>query len=163
MKRFRLHGNTAIWDALKVVALNTTTEQNETRSAIPSDMKVSVHVVDNFYRVYDRAVRQILHGEISAEDNAEIISRISAAKRPTFILFHENKVVGWANLHHRHRIKTFKGKLTFVVTMPEHEVKARTEAEAREKFAQIANYAMDGIEGADAEFVGVEITDVVRN
>ena len=161
MKRFRLHGNTAIWDALKVVALNTTTEQKETRTAIPSDMKVSVHVVDNYYRVYDKKVREILHGEISTADNAEIISRISAPKRPTFILFHEDKVVGWANLHHRHRIKTYKGDITFLVTIPA-EVKARTEAEAIEKFSLYADKAAEDIEGGRAQYVELNITDIVR-
>lgn len=101
MKRFNLRGHSANWEALKVEALNTKTEEYETRSDIKHGYRVTVHVVNNFYRVYDKKVHQILHGEISDEDNLKIIHRIAKAKRPDFILFHEGKVVGFANYHRR--------------------------------------------------------------
>ena len=101
MKRFNLSGNTANWDALKVSALNTKTEEHENRSEIPYGHKITVRVVNNYYRVYDKRVRQILYGEISAEDNAELIARLTRTHRPDFILFHEGKVVGTANYHRR--------------------------------------------------------------
>ena len=163
MKKFRLHGNTANWDALKVVALNTTTEQNETRTSIPSDMKMYVHVVNNYYRVYDKNVRQILHGEVSYEDNAEMLERFtSATRKPAFALYHNGVVVGFATLHHRHRIKTYKAVLRFEVEMPT-EVKARTREEALAKLTEYANAAAESISGENnALFNGVEITEVVR-
>jgi len=101
MKRFNLRGHSANWAALKVEALNTKSEERETRSEIPHGYRVTVRVVDNFYRVYDRNVRQILHGVISEKDKAEILNRVTANKRPDFILFHEGKVVGTANYHRR--------------------------------------------------------------
>lgn len=101
MKRFNLRGNSANWDALRVSALNTKTEEQENRSEIPYGHKITVRVVDNYYRVYDKRVRQILHGEISTEDNAEIIARLTRKHRPDFILFHDGKVVGTANYHRK--------------------------------------------------------------
>lgn len=162
MKRFRLHGNTANWGALKVSALDTNEGEFVSLTPIPSDMKVSVRVVNNYYRVYDKQVRQILHGEISAEDTAEILRRTSAPKRPDFILYHDGVVVGFANLHHRHRLKTYKGNITFSVTFPA-EVKARTNEEALEKFGEYARAAAEQIELGTAVYDGVEITDIVRD
>ena len=101
MKRFNLRGQSANWGALKVNALNTNTNELENRSEIPYGHKVTVRVVDNYYRVYDRNVRQILYGEISDADYAEIIGRLSGKHRPDFILFHEGKVIGTANIHRR--------------------------------------------------------------
>lgn len=100
MKRFSLRGNSANWDALKVEALNTETEERVNRSEIPYGHKIVVRVVNNFYRVYDKNVRQILHGEISEKDTAELIARLSA-HRPHFILYHNGVVVGVANYHRR--------------------------------------------------------------
>ena len=101
MKRFNLRGQSANWGALKVEALNTKTEERESRSEIPYGHKVTVRVVNNYYRVYDRRVRQILYGEISEADNAEIIRRLAGKHRPDFVLFHNGKVVGTANIHRR--------------------------------------------------------------
>ena len=101
MKRFNLRGNSANWDALKVSALNTKTEEHENRSEIPYGMKITVRVVSNYYRVTDKRVRQILHGEISSADNAELIARLTRKHRPDFILFHNGEVIGVANYHRR--------------------------------------------------------------
>jgi hypothetical protein len=101
MKRFNLRGQTANWSALKVEALNTKTEERESRSEIPYGHKVTVRVVNNYYRVYDKRVRQILHGEISDSDSTEIIRRLAGKHRPDFVLFHDGKVVGTANIHRR--------------------------------------------------------------
>lgn len=101
MKRFNLRGHSANWEALKVEALNTKTEEHENRSEIPHGMRITVRVVNNYYRVYDKRVRQILYGEISTEDNAELLARLTREHRPDFILFHEGKVVGFANYHRR--------------------------------------------------------------
>ena len=101
MKRFNLRGNTANWGALRVSALNTKTEEHENCSEIPYGMKITVRVVNNFYRVTDKRVRQILHGEMSADDNAELIARLTRKHRPDFILCHDGKVVGTANYHRK--------------------------------------------------------------
>lgn len=101
MKRFSLRGNSANWDALKVEALNTETEERVNRSEIPYGHKIVVRVVNNFYRVYDKNVRQILHGEISEKDNAELVARLTRTHRPHFILYHNGVVVGVANYHRR--------------------------------------------------------------
>lgn len=162
MKRFSLRGTSANWDALKVEALNTTTEERESRSAIPYGMKMSVRVVNNYYRVYDKNVRQILHGEISAEDNAELLARLTKSHRPDFILFHEGKVVGVANLHHRHRLKVFKATALISTTMP-LEVKARTREEALVALKKEAEetLAVSGFIG-DSKVEDVFINNVTR-
>jgi len=165
MKVFRLHGNTANWSALKLEALNTATEEKVSATPIPHDMKIRVHVVNNFYRVYDKEVRQILHGEISTEDNAELLARLTRAKRPAFILFHNGVVVGYATLHHRHRLKNYHGIVRFTIEMPQNVV-ARTEAEAIEKLSEYARNAADLLTAensdATATFEGAEIAGVER-
>ena len=60
MKRFSLRGNSANWDALKVEALNTKTEERVNRSEIPYGHKIVVRVVNNFYRVYDKMNHKII-------------------------------------------------------------------------------------------------------
>lgn len=150
MKRFNLRGNTANWDALKVSALNTKTEEHENRSEIPYGMKITVRVVSNYYRVTDKRVRQILHGEISTEDNAELIARLTRKHRPDFILFHEGKVVGTANYHRRNwlrreqeeakRLKTYEVTTTL-------EAKALVEAHSEEEAKQLI---LNAIENANA-------------
>lgn len=135
MKRFNLRGNSANWEALKVSALNTKTEQNESRSEIPYGHKITVRVVNNFYRLYDKRVRQILHGEISTEDNAFILARLTKARRPDFILFHDGKVIGIANIHRcrwyrreQEMPKTFSVNATINCVA---NVEARNEEEAK--------------------------------
>lgn len=138
MKRFNLRGTTANWDALRVSALNTKTEKTETRSEIPYGMKVTVRVVNNYYRVTDKRVRQILHGEISTEDNAELIARLTRPHRPDFILFHDGEVIGTANYHRRNwlrrqqedakKLKTFEVTATLDTKVA---VQAYTEEEAK--------------------------------
>lgn len=130
MKRFNLRGNTANWSALKVEALNTKTEERETRSEIPYGHKVVVRVVDNYYRVYDKRVRQILHGEMSEKDTAEILKRLTADKRPDFILFHDGKVVGTANIHRRHWFRKQQEEPKLKTFNLEVGLKAKIEVEA---------------------------------
>jgi hypothetical protein len=155
MKRFSLRGNTANWGALKVKALNTATEENELCSVIPAGMKMSVRVVNNYYRVYDKNVRQILHGEISATDTEEILNRLTQSKRPDFILFHEGRVIGFANLHHRHRLKKYTATATITTEMP-IEVKARTTEEALAAIKKEAELAL-----AESGFIGESTIDGV--
>lgn len=100
MKRFNLRGTSANWGALKLEAQNTKTDERERRSEIPYGHKVTVHVVDNFYRLYDKRVRQILHGEISDADFTVLLDNL-AKSRPDFVLFHDGHVVGYANIHRR--------------------------------------------------------------
>ena len=164
MKRFNLRGTTANWDALKVSALNTNTEEHENRSEIPYGMKVTVRVVNNFYRVYDKRVRQILHGEISAEDKAELISRLTRKYRPDFILFHEGVVVGTANMHRQgwyrrlqeeaKKIKTYK---LDVLLRSQVTVEAHNFDEAKEMVEQaVANANEYGEEAENLSVISVE-------
>lgn len=130
MKRFNLRGHSANWGALKVEALNTKTVERESHSEIPHGMRITVRVVNNFYRVYDRNVRQILHGEISAEDRAELISRLTVTKRPDFILFHEGKVVGTANYHRRGWLRRLQEAPKLKTYHVQVELKANVDVEA---------------------------------
>lgn len=139
MKRFNLRGHSANWSALKVSALNTKTKEHETRSEIPYGMKITVRVVNNYYRVYDKRVRQILHGEMSTEDNAELIARLTRKHRPDFILFHDGAVVGVANYHRRgwfrreqeeaEKLKTYTITAHLIATT---DVVAHSEEEAKQ-------------------------------
>lgn len=164
MKRFNLRGNTANWSALKVEALNTKTEERETRSEIPYGHKVVVRVVNNYYRVYDKHVRQILYGEISDKDSAEILKRVTADKRPDFILFHDGKVVGTANIHRRHwfrkqqeepKLKTFN----FEVGM---KAKIEVEAYSQEEAEQMVYDAVERVNQFKVD-IGEEPTFEVIN
>ena len=148
MKRFNLRGNSANWGALKVSALNTKTEEHETSSEIPYGMKITVRVVNNYYRVTDKRVRQILHGEISTEDNQELISRLTRTHRPDFILFHNGEVVGTANYHRKgwlrreqeeaKRLKTYEVTANLTVTT---KIEAHSEEEARQIVLNAVNEA----------------------
>lgn len=164
MKRFNLRGNTANWSALKVEALNTKTEERETRSEIPYGHKVVVRVVDNYYRVYDKRVRQILYGEMSEKDTAEILKRLTANKRPDFILFHDGKVVGTANIHRRHwfrkqqeepKLKTFNLEVGM-------KVKTEVEAYSQEEAVQLVYEAVERVNQFNVE-IGNQPTFEVTN
>lgn len=164
MKRFNLRGNTANWDALKVSALNTKTEEHENRSEIPYGHKITVRVASNYYRVYDKRVRQILHGEISNEDNAELVARLTRTHRPDFILFHEGQVVGVANYHRRgwfrkmqeeaNKLKTYKVTAYLKATA---EVQAYSEEEARNAVTEAISAANKLSESGDGNFEVVQI------
>jgi hypothetical protein len=144
MKKFSLKGNTAIWDALKVVALNTATDEKETRSAIPTDKRLVVNVVNNYYRVYDKNVRQILHGEISEEDNTKVISRLTKSNRPDFVLFHEGKIVGWASFHRKTR--KYSVCVEIIVEAKSEEEAAKKVYEELEKNEKTADFYVCSVE-----------------
>ena len=103
MKRFKLHGNTAFWNGLKLTALNLATLQEEVTSTIPFGKRMYVNVVDNLYEVTDPR-KEVLQGEVSAEDKEYILNKVKTAT-PNFLLSLGGKVVGYANLHHRHGYK----------------------------------------------------------
>lgn len=163
MKKFSLRGNTANWSALKVEALNTNTEERETSSAIPYGHKVVVRVVNNFYRVYDKNVRQILHGEISTEDNAFILARLTKARRPDFVLFHDGKVIGIANIHRRrwYREATTPKDYHFNVTLDcKVKVTALNREEAIAKIHEaVENVNANNITEDTSDFSVVDIVD----
>ena len=164
MKRFNLRGNTANWSALKVEALNTKTEEHETRSEIPYGYKVVVRVVNNYYRVYDKNVRQILHGEISEEDTAEILKRVTAEKRPDFILFHDGKVVGTANYHRRRWFRKEQEAPKLKTFNLEVGLKAKVEVEAytQEEAEQLVHEAVERVNQLNVE-IGSQPTFEVTN
>lgn len=103
MKRFKLHGNTAFWNGLKLTALNLATLQEEITSAIPYGKRMYVNVVDNLYEVTDPR-KEVLQGEVSTEDKEYILNKVKTAT-PNFLLSLNGKVVGYASLHHRHGYK----------------------------------------------------------
>lgn len=164
MKRFNLRGNTANWSALKVEALNTKTEERETRSEIPYGHKVVVRVVDNYYRVYDKRVRQILHGEMSEKDTAEILKRLTANKRPDFILFHDGKVVGTANIHRRHWFRKQQEEPKLKTFNLEIGMKAKIEVEAysQEEAEQLVYDAVERANHGDQPTFEVTNIEVVQ-
>lgn len=100
MKRFKLHGDTAYWNGLKVNALNLSTLNEEKTSPIPEGKRMYVNVVDNLYRD-ESARKEYLCGEIS-EDDKDCIRAILESATPDFLLTLDGKVVGYANLSHRH-------------------------------------------------------------
>jgi len=167
MKRFNLRGNSANWDALRVSALNTKTEEHENRSEIPYGHKITVRVVDNYYRVYDKRVRQILHGETSTEDNAEIIARLTRKHRPDFILFHDGKVVGTANYHRKawyrkmqedaNRVKTYN---LDVLLRSQISVQAHNIEEAKQAvYEAVENANMLTEDDATLDVVSIELNE----
>ena len=47
MRRFKLHGNTAYWNGLKLKSLNLVTLKEEETSPIPNGKRMYVNVVSN--------------------------------------------------------------------------------------------------------------------
>jgi hypothetical protein len=103
MKRFKLHGNTAYWNGLKLKSLNLATLREEETSPIPNGKRMYVNVVDNLYEVSDSR-KEILVGEVSDSDKDYILAKLKNSV-PNFLLTLNGKVVGYANLHHRHGAK----------------------------------------------------------
>ena len=102
MKRFRLSGHTANWiDGLRMTALNLSTLAEEISTPIPADKRMYLNVASNVYHVED-ARREVLDGEISDADKDFILTKIKA-QTPNFLLTLDGKVVGYANLHSRHK------------------------------------------------------------
>ena len=100
MKRFKLHGNTAYWNGLKLKSLNLVTLKEEETSPIPNGKRMYVNVVDNLYRD-EIARKEVLAGEVSDTDKEYILNKLKTSV-PNFLLTLDGKVVGYANLHHRH-------------------------------------------------------------
>ena len=103
MKRFKLHGNTAYWNGLKLKSLNLVTLNEEETSPIPNGKRMYVNVVDNLYRD-ESARKEVLVGEVSNTDKDYILNKLKTSV-PNFLLTLDGKVVGYANLHHRHGTK----------------------------------------------------------
>ena len=103
MKRFKLHGNTAYWNGLKLKSLNLVTLKEEETSPIPNGKRMYVNVVDNLYRD-EIARKEVLAGEVSDTDKDYILNKLKTSV-PNFLLTLDGKVVGYANLHHRHGTK----------------------------------------------------------
>ena len=103
MKRFKLHGNTAYWNGLKLKSLNLVTLKEEETSPIPNGKRMYVNVVDNLYRD-EIARKEVLAGEVSNTDKEYILNKLKTSV-PNFLLTLDGKVVGYANLHHRHGTK----------------------------------------------------------
>ena len=103
MKRFKLHGNTAYWNGLKLKSLNLVTLKEEETSPIPNGKRMYVNVVDNLYRD-EIARKEVLAGEVSDTDKEYILNKLKTSV-PNFLLTLDVKVVGYANLHHRHGTK----------------------------------------------------------
>lgn len=103
MKRFKLHGNTAYWNGLKLKSLNLNNLKEEETSPIPNGKRMYVNVVDNLYRD-ESARREVLVGEVSDTDKEYILNKLKTSV-PNFLLTLDGKVVGYANLHHRHGTK----------------------------------------------------------
>lgn len=100
MKRFKLRGNTAYWNGLRLTALNLNTLREEETSPIPNGKRMHVVVVNNLHEVKD-ARKEVLSGEISDTDKAAILDKIKN-DAPDFLLTLDGKVIGYANLHGRH-------------------------------------------------------------
>ena len=106
MKRFKLHGNTAYWNGLKLKSLNLVTLKEEETSPIPNGKRMYVNVVSNLYR--DETTRkEVLAGEVSDTDKEYILNKLKTSV-PNFLLTLDGKVVGYANLHHRYGTKKVK-------------------------------------------------------
>ena len=103
MKRFKLHGNTAYWNGLKLKSLNLVTLNEEETSPIPNGKRMYVNVVDNLYRD-ESARKEVLVGEVSNTDKEYILNKLKTSV-PNFLLTLDGKVVGYANLRHRHGTK----------------------------------------------------------
>lgn len=103
MKRFKLHGNTAYWNGLKLKSLNLSNLKEEETSPIPNGKRMYVNVVDNLYRD-ESARKEVLVGEVSDTDKEYILNKLNTSV-PNFLLTLDGKVVGYANLHHRHGTK----------------------------------------------------------
>lgn len=103
MKRFKLHGNTAYWNGLKLKSLNLSNLKEEETSPIPNGKRMYVNVVDNLYRD-ESARKEVLVGEVSDTDKEHILNKLKTSV-PNFLLTLDGKVVGYANLHHRHGTK----------------------------------------------------------
>lgn len=103
MKRFKLHGNTAYWNGLKLKSLNLSNLKEEETSPIPNGKRMYVNVVDNLYRD-ESARKEVLVGEVSDTDKEYILNKLKTSV-PNFLLTLDGKVVGYANLHHRHGTK----------------------------------------------------------
>jgi hypothetical protein len=103
MKRFKLHGNTAYWNGLKLKSINLSNLKEEETSPIPNGKRMYVNVVDNLYRD-ESARKEVLVGEVSDTDKEYILNKLNTSV-PNFLLTLDGKVVGYANLHHRHGTK----------------------------------------------------------
>lgn len=103
MKRFKLHGNTAYWNGLKLKSLNLVTLKEEETSPIPNGKRMYVNVVSNLYRD-EIARKEVLAGEVSDTDKEYILNKLKTSV-PNFLLTLDGKVVGYANLHHCHGTK----------------------------------------------------------
>lgn len=100
MKHFKLNGDTAYWKhGLNFDVLNLNTLETDATSPIPSDKRMWVNVVSNLYKVEGKE-REVLKGEISESDKNALLSQIKS-NTPDFIISLGDKVVGYANLHHR--------------------------------------------------------------
>lgn len=103
MKRFKLHGNTAYWNGLKLKSLNLVTLKEEETSPIPNGKRMYVNVVSNLYRD-EIARKEVLAGEVSDTDKEYILNKLKTSV-PNFLLTLDGKVVGYANLHRCHGTK----------------------------------------------------------
>ena len=106
MKRFKLHGNTAYWNGLKLKSLNLVTLKEEETSPIPNGKRMYVNVVSNLYRD-EIARKEVLAGEVSDTDKEYILNKLKTSV-PNFLLTLDGKVVGYANLHNRYGTKKVK-------------------------------------------------------
>lgn len=117
MKKQKLYGRRANWDALKVSAINNKTFTKEHTSDFPQGQRI----VAVFIGKYDYRNGVLREGAVAPEDAAEILEN---APKAAFTLIHEGLIVGYAyyrKRHRRHR-KLYKVRVTFTNTEGESEL-----------------------------------------
>lgn len=148
MKKQKLYGRRANWDALEVSAINTKTFTKEHTSDFPEGMRIVAFFIDN----YNYRERVLNDAPISVEDATEILQNATSAD---FTLIKDGLIVGYANYCKRHRrhpkryraMATVTATLTFPV-----EVSALSHKDANALLAQ----AKETVEGTLPE--GYEIS-----
>ena len=117
MKKQKLYGRRANWDALKVSAINNKTFMKEHTSDFPQGQRI----VAVFIGKYDYRNGVLREGVVTPEEAAEILEN---APKAAFTLIHEGLIVGYAyyrKRHRRHR-KLYKVRVTFTNTEGESEL-----------------------------------------
>lgn len=119
MKKLTLTGNTAIWDALNVVATNNGIGRTEKMSEIPEDKKLVVSLLDGF------DPRNPSTDNVSASASSYVFRH---GRKRNFLLTYNGVCVGWATFHRAERNYEVAATITLSVV---ENVTAKSEAEAK--------------------------------
>lgn len=109
MKKQKLYGRRANWDALEVSAINTKTFTKEHTSDFPEGMRIVAFFIDN----YNYRARVLNDAPISVEDATLVLENATSAD---FTLIKDGLIVGYAYYRKRHRRHPKRYRATATVT-----------------------------------------------